>query len=61
MGWDPERPTSVVCTECAGAGYVVEHVSATHHRGKRCECCLGSGIVTVARLRAWKLAKAIQP
>jgi hypothetical protein len=62
--WPEEPETGIICPVCSGEQLLVEDdADGRGVRGRRCECCEGVGVVTPARMRAYRderLAKAIE-
>jgi len=54
-----EPPTGVVCPACEGERMSIEE-DGTNVRGMRCELCEGVGIVSVSRMREYKIGLAFR-
>ena len=54
---DREAPTLLPCPKCAGARLIVEE-TATGHRGRACEVCDATGLVTSSQWVAYERAKS---
>lgn len=64
--FDPERETGVPCPACNGVGALVsrkELPGATETgylvTSEVCPCCDGAQVVSVSKMRAWKIAQHV--
>ena len=62
--FDEERDTGVPCPKCSGAGELVldkrEHADGSYSiRKMQCDLCMGATVVSVMRMRAFKIAQHV--